>query len=126
MEKMTLLLDGLGCANCAAKIETRTKNIQGITQVNLDYARSKLTFEYGGDDAEQVIQEIKKIVHALEPDVKVSKQASVHAKASAGGSQDHGHTHDHGHSHDHSHSHGDGHDKKALLRLGVSLTVNFQ
>ena len=131
MEKMTLLLDGLGCANCAAKIESRTKNIQGITQVSLDYARSKLTFEYGGEDAEQVVQEIKKIVHALEPDVKVTQQASAHPKSSTGISQghahNHGHSHDeshgHSHDHDHGHSHGDGHDKKALLRLGVSLTL---
>ena len=77
MEKMTLRLDGLGCANCAAKIETRTKNIQGIHHVSLDYARSKLSFEYGGDDAEQAIEEIKKIVKALEPDVKEIGRAHV-------------------------------------------------
>lgn len=71
MEKVTLNLSGLGCANCAAKIESRSKNLAGANNVVLDFSRSRLTFESKGD-ADVTIQAIKQIVLDLEPDVVVS------------------------------------------------------
>ena len=71
MEKVTLNLSGLGCANCAAKIESRSKNLAGADNVVLDFSRSRLTFESKGD-ADATIQAIKQIVLDLEPDVVVS------------------------------------------------------
>ena len=62
MEKISLSLEGLGCANCATKIENRSKHIAGIQNVVLDYSRSKLTFEHTGDDPEVTISQIKEIV----------------------------------------------------------------
>ena len=71
MEKVTLNLSGLGCANCAAKIESRSKNLSGADNVVLDFSRSRLTFDSKGD-ADTTIQAIKQIVLDLEPDVVVS------------------------------------------------------
>ncbi|OJV63221.1 MAG: cadmium-translocating P-type ATPase [Clostridiales bacterium 38-18] len=71
MEKVTLNLTGLGCANCAAKIESRSKSLAGADNVVLDFSRSRLTFESKGD-ADATIQAIKQIVLDLEPDVVVS------------------------------------------------------
>lgn len=71
MEKVTLNLSGLGCANCAAKIESRSKNLSGADNVILDFSRSRLTFDSKGD-ADATIQAIKQIVLDLEPDVVVS------------------------------------------------------
>ena len=105
MEKISLSLEGLGCANCATKIESRSKHIAGIQNVVLDYSRSKLTFEHMGGDPEVTISQIKEIVASLEPDVVVIRAGQIKDK-------DHGHTHDHG---------SGGHDKRALLRLSISL-----
>lgn len=105
MEKISLSLEGLGCANCATKIENRSKHIAGIQNVVLDYSRSKLTFEHTGDDPEVTISQIKEIVASLEPDVIVTRSGQNQDK-------DHGHSHDHGTG---------GHDKRALMRLGLSL-----
>lgn len=109
MEKISLSLEGLGCASCAAKIENRSKNIPGIQNVVLDYSRSKLTFEHTGDHPDETISQIKAIVAALEPDVIVTQSGLTKA-----------HEHRHGHGHEHDHGSG-GHDKRALIRLGVSL-----
>ncbi len=113
MEKIILNLDGLGCANCASKIETRSKNIQGIHNVILDFSRSRLTFEHDGDDSDTLISQVKHIINTLEPDVKVTEYRLDTLK----------HAND---SHDHYHSHGGakgGHDYKALVRLGISLLL---
>ena len=45
MMKKTLLLKDLGCANCAAKIETQTKNISGVNSAAVDFVSKKLTIE---------------------------------------------------------------------------------
>jgi Cd2+/Zn2+-exporting ATPase len=109
MEKITLKLDGLGCASCASKIETRSKNIQGVSNLTLDFSRSKLTFEHEGDTSEALIDEISRIVSALEPDVKISRQNSASFQVDR-----------HSHSDAH-HSIAHGHDFRALIRLGLSL-----
>lgn len=116
MEKTVLNLDGLGCANCATKIEARSKDIEGIHNVILDFSRSRLTFEHDGEDTEALIKQITHIVKMLEPDVKVTANRS-----------DARHAHQHGHDHSHGH-HGDDktqspHDIKALTRLGISLLL---
>lgn len=110
MEKITLKLEGLGCASCASKIETRSKNIQGISNLTLDFSRSKLIFEHDSDSSETLIEEITQIVTALEPDVKITRQNILNP-------HDTTHSHEKSPTHNAKHSH----DIKALVRLGVSL-----
>ena len=105
MEKITLSLDGLGCANCAAKIESRSKEIEGVKDLVLDFSRSKISFQHEGENSEEIIERIKEIVNHLEPDVIVSPAAlnTIHQTALKSDSK---------------WAH---HDKKALTRLGLSL-----
>jgi len=115
MTKVNLYLEGLGCANCAAKIENRTKNISGLESVVLDFSQSKLSFEYdelsmSAEDKESKITEISKIVKSLEPDVKVISEPDRKAAES----------HE-----NHDHSHGESTSKRELFRLGISLTLFF-
>ncbi len=42
-------LSGINCANCAGKIESGIKNIDGVINANLNYALSKLSIEVAGD-----------------------------------------------------------------------------
>lgn len=74
MEKISLSLDGLGCASCATKIESRSKQLEGIENVILDFSKSKLTLELHEGSKDELIHKVIKIVNELEPDVKVELQ----------------------------------------------------
>jgi Zn2+/Cd2+-exporting ATPase len=70
--KKEYILEGLGCANCAAKIEKEIKNISGIKNVNVNFALKKLNIEVNNkDELNNIIKKVKVIVKNIEPDVKV-------------------------------------------------------
>lgn len=68
----TLILDNLGCANCAAKIEREVNNLEGVTSANVDFISKKLTYEVKQDvDVIGIISSIESIVKRIEPDARV-------------------------------------------------------
>lgn len=85
MEKI-YRLDGLDCANCAAKIEKSIKEIRGVERAQVDFATTKLTIEAENADLTEVCNEAKQIVKKIEPDVKIknwqdeSEEESNHFK----------------------------------------------
>lgn len=71
-EKKALILVGLGCANCAAKMETQIKNLTGVKNATVDFVSKKLTIEANSkQDLKRIIEEATAIVKRIEPDVKV-------------------------------------------------------
>ncbi len=71
-QKAVYLL-GLCCANCAAKIEGRTRKIDGVTAANVDFVAQKLTVEVAGEKTmPAVLREVSQIVKDVEPDIKIS------------------------------------------------------
>ncbi|MDR2940510.1 MAG: heavy metal translocating P-type ATPase, partial [Clostridiales bacterium] len=71
-------LEGLDCANCANKIETRVKSISYINSVSLNFIQKTLSFNLLDDkNSSQVLDEIKAIVNNLEPDVKVLEDKAL-------------------------------------------------
>ncbi|OLN30119.1 heavy metal translocating P-type ATPase [Desulfosporosinus metallidurans] len=70
--KKVLILEGLDCANCAAKIETQTKSLEGVNNATVDFVSKKLTIE-ASDKKEfnRILGEVTAIVKRIEPDVKV-------------------------------------------------------
>ncbi|WP_302653150.1 heavy metal translocating P-type ATPase [uncultured Clostridium sp.] len=79
-EKLQLTLEGLNCANCARKIEEKVSRMEGVKESNLNFTTTTLNVELEKKVKEEhVINEIKKIVEALEPHVKVEKK--VYGKA---------------------------------------------
>ncbi|MFQ7235253.1 MAG: cation transporter, partial [Enterococcus hulanensis] len=71
MEKV-YRLDGLDCANCAAKIERSVQQIKGVEQAQVDFMSTKLTIVAPEKDIERISDEAKEIVNKLEPDVEVN------------------------------------------------------
>jgi len=70
--KKILILEGLDCANCAAKIEAQAQNIDGVKSASVDFVSKKMTIE--ADDKNEfgrILQEVSVIVNKLEPDVKI-------------------------------------------------------
>lgn len=70
--KKVLILEGLGCANCAAKIEAQTQRLEGVNSATVDFVSKKLTIE-AVDKKEfgKILGEVTAIVNKLEPDVKI-------------------------------------------------------
>ncbi|MBZ4645696.1 MAG: heavy metal translocating P-type ATPase [Clostridia bacterium] len=70
--KKELILEGLDCANCAAKIQERVSKINGVRAASLDFVTKLLTIEMTGMDiVDKIIMETKAIVKQLEPHVDV-------------------------------------------------------
>jgi Cd2+/Zn2+-exporting ATPase len=72
------ILENLCCANCAAKIETQVRNLDGIDEVQLDFMRKTLRI-YTSKET-QTYDKIHKIVKSIEPDVKVITKTALQSE----------------------------------------------
>lgn len=84
MEKV-YRLDGLDCANCAAKIERSVQQIKGVEQAQVDFMSTKLTIVAPEKDIERISDEAKEIVYKLEPDVEVNSVQTEKAEEDSKG-----------------------------------------
>lgn len=84
--RIELLLEGLDCANCAAKIERKVNELADVTIASSNFVTKTLAIEIGNTSKiESVISDTKNIVKKYEPHVvvkeknkdKVSKKALV-------------------------------------------------
>ena len=72
MMKKELILEGLDCANCAAKIETQSKNLEGVSNATVNFISKKMTVEVADNkEFDKILKEVTAIVKKLEPDIKV-------------------------------------------------------
>lgn len=73
MSTKVFMLNGLDCANCAAKIETEIKNIEGIKFASVDYVSKRLTWEAESNtNVPMLVEKIESIVKKIDPDVKIA------------------------------------------------------
>lgn len=70
--KKVYKLEGLGCANCAAKIENAITKIKGVTSARVSFLTSKLTIEADSTNIDEIIKVSKDIVKKYEPNVVVT------------------------------------------------------
>lgn len=72
MAKQEIVLQGLNCANCAQKIEAGVQKMPEIKSASLNLVKQILSIELGKEaDSAQILAKIERIVHELEPEVKV-------------------------------------------------------
>ena len=115
MQKKVYILEGLDCANCAAKIEAKLKKLPELEEVSLTFATKSLRFQ--AEDAEAVFADVEAVVKSIEPDVKLiektrrkKRESQPHSHnhgESCGCGHDHGESCEHEHNHEHSHEHGE-------------------
>jgi len=67
-----LLLEGLCCANCAARIEDEAGKLEWVKKASVSFAERTLTLET--DAADAVLDDIRRIVKKYEPDVVVRER----------------------------------------------------
>ncbi|PKM56001.1 MAG: cadmium-translocating P-type ATPase [Firmicutes bacterium HGW-Firmicutes-5] len=103
-EKKVMLLIGLGCANCAAKIEKEIKTMSGVNAASVDFATKKLIIEvHNKHELNSIIEKASKIASRIEPGIKVVEE-----------------THE-----ENDHDHSAGLDKRKLVLLGVGAVIFF-
>lgn len=75
--KKELILEGLGCANCAAKIEQKVSELDGIHSSNLNFITKTLTLEIEDiNRAEELIKSVINIVANIESKVQVREKVN--------------------------------------------------
>lgn len=75
MEKI-LLLKGLDCPNCSAKIEKEVGELNGVSSSSVNLMKQTLTVNVDASAVGTVTKQIETIVHSHEPDVEVSEYIS--------------------------------------------------
>ena len=120
MEKV-YLIQGLNCANCAAKLERHVKEIAQFDHVIIDFMAQKLILTVKDEmQLHSGLEEAKKVINRIEPNVTITEKTKK-PKISHSNTAATNHAHSHGEAcgcgHDHSHeehSHGEacgcGHD----------------
>ncbi|WP_284142980.1 cation transporter [Caloranaerobacter azorensis] len=70
-----LILEGLDCANCAAKIEAKINELSDVKTANLNFITKTLTIEISDEDKmDSVILKTKDIIKKMEPHVIVKEK----------------------------------------------------
>lgn len=82
--EITLSLENLTCANCAAKIEAKIAKINGIKEANLDFLGQKISITSDKKiNTNEFIKEIQALVDSIEDGVLVSeKKANLNSHKS--------------------------------------------
>lgn len=71
--KKAFRLEGLGCANCAAKMEDKIGKLDGVRSVAINFITTKLMIEADDDKIDAIIENAKAIIKKIEPHVEMKK-----------------------------------------------------
>ena len=69
--KAVFKLEGLDCANCAAKIENDVQKIPGVQEASVAFMTQKMTIVAEEDRMDAIVEEATRIAKKVEGDVKV-------------------------------------------------------
>ena len=97
MEKKIYIMENLGCANCAAKMEDKFNACPGVEKAVITFATKQLHLTAENPDA--LIPQLQILARTVEGNIVITEKDSHQ-----------GHSCGCGHSHDHSHECGCGHD----------------
>ena len=61
----------LDCANCAAKMETAIKKIDGVKNASVSFMTQKMTIEADDDRFDEIVKEAVKVCKKVEPDCEI-------------------------------------------------------
>ena len=66
--KKNFKLEGLDCANCAAKIEKNVKKLDGVKNATVSFFAQKLVLEADDEKFDEIVKEVAALVHRVDPD----------------------------------------------------------
>ena len=127
MEQKVYILENLGCANCAAKMEAKFNALPEVQEATITFTTRQLRLK--AEDPDALIEKLTQIARTVEGEVTIVPRDKHSQKR-----PDHHHHHDHDHEcgcgHHHNHEHNDhlhhhehsGDERKSIL-LGAGLFV---
>lgn len=65
-------LDGLACANCAAKIENVLNARDDVISASVSFMTQKLTLEIADDAFDKALPEIRALIRKVDSDIEVN------------------------------------------------------
>ncbi|MDF2886519.1 MAG: Heavy metal transport/detoxification protein [Lacrimispora sp.] len=68
--KKIVKLEGLCCANCAAKIEEEVKKLNGVENASLSFMTQRLTMEVLEEKVDEIMEAAKKTAYKIEPEAE--------------------------------------------------------
>lgn len=69
--KKIYILEGLCCANCAAKIEEAVNKLEGVNKASVSLMTKRLVMDMDEGKLEDIVTKTKGIVKKIEPDVEM-------------------------------------------------------
>lgn len=66
-------IDGLDCANCAAKIENKISKINGVRSASLSFMTGKLVLEADDGVMDEIVEKAKAIINRIESGAAVKE-----------------------------------------------------
>ena len=71
--KKKFILEGLECANCAAKMEKAINELDGVNEATVNFMTQKLVIEGENEKMPIIVEEAEKIVKNIESHVVMKK-----------------------------------------------------
>lgn len=69
--KKTFKLQDLDCANCAAKMETAIKKLDGVKSATVSFMSQKMTIEADDAEFDEIVKRAVECIKKVEPDCTV-------------------------------------------------------
>ncbi len=71
--RKTFNLEGLDCANCAAKIETAIRALEGVKEVSISFLTQKMTLEAEDAIFDEVLNNAEAVMKSLEDEIEICR-----------------------------------------------------
>ena len=71
--KKKFILEGLDCANCAAKMEKAINELDGVKEATVNFMTTKLVIDGEDEKMPTIIAEAENILKIFEPDTTMKK-----------------------------------------------------
>lgn len=71
--KKQFKLQDLDCANCAAKMETAIKKLDGVHDATVSFLTQKLTLDAEDDRFEEILDQVVKVCKKVEADCVIQR-----------------------------------------------------
>ena len=68
--KKIVKLEGLCCANCAAKIEEGVKKLSGVNEASLSFMTQRLVMEVEDGLADTILEQARVLADKIEPEAE--------------------------------------------------------
>lgn len=72
--KKIFKLNNLDCANCAAKIENKINEIDGVDNVSISFMTQKMILDVVDEKEDELTEIIKEVCSKIEPDIEIEEK----------------------------------------------------